>query len=116
MSRTELMSANAAIGALKRRVDALQVAVAARIAHESRADLGADSLAKKAGYRNSTQLIAASSGVSASEASRMVKTGEATAPRTNVGGEPVPPKYPHVHAALTSGRLGAASAGLIVAF
>lgn len=116
LSRPELMAANTAIGALKRRVDALQVQVAARIAHESRADLGAQSLAKKAGFRNSAQLIAASSGVSAGEASRIVKTGEATAPRQNVGGEPIPPKYPAVQAALDSGRLGAAAAGLIVAF
>jgi len=116
LSRPELMAANAAIGALKRRVDALQVQVAARIAHESRADLGADSLAKKAGFRNSAQMIAASSGVSAGEASRIVKTGEATSPRTNVGGEPIAAKYPAVQEALEAGRLGAAAAGLIVAF
>lgn len=116
LSRRKLLAANTAIGALKRRVDALQVAVAARIAEESRVELGVESLAKKAGFRNSAQLIAASSGVSAGEASRIVKTGEATAPRQNIGGESVPPKYPAVQAALDAGRLGAAAAGLIVAY
>lgn len=116
LSRPELMAANTAIGALKRRVDALQVQVAARIAQESRAELGPNSLAKQSGFRNSAQLIAASSGVSTGEASQIVKTGEATATRSDFTGKPAPAKYPAVQAALSSGRLGAAGAGMIVKF
>ncbi|HWU28531.1 MAG TPA: HNH endonuclease, partial [Microbacterium sp.] len=84
LSRSELMAANAALGALKRRVDALAVQVAAGIAHESRAELGAESLAKQAGFRTPAALIAATTGVSTGDAVRLVRVGEAVAPRVDL--------------------------------
>jgi len=116
LSRSELMAANAALGALKRRVDALAVQVAAGIAHESRAELGAESLAKQAGFRTPAALIAATTGVSTGDAVRLVRVGEAVAPRVDLVGERMPAKYPAVEAALSAGEVGAAGAAVIVEF
>lgn len=116
LSRTELMATNAALGALRRRVDALSVQVAAEIAHESRPELGAASLAKQAGFRTPAALIATTTGVSTGDAARLVKVGEAVTPRVDLVGERMPCRYPAVESALSSGGLGAAGAAVIVEF
>ena len=115
LSRDQLIAVNDHIGAVRRRLDAVQSAVAAAIAHESRAELGPDSLAKQQGYRNTAQLIAATTGSSTGDAARLVKVGEATAPRSDLLGAPRPPKYPAVQAALAAGSLTAAASDLIIA-
>ncbi|MFD5214383.1 DUF222 domain-containing protein [Microbacterium sp. NPDC058345] len=114
LSRFQLVGANDAIGKLRRRLDALHAEVAAAIAHESRTELGADSLAKQQGYRNPAQLIAASTGSSSGDAARLVQVGEATAARADLLGAPLPPKYPAVQAALNNGSLGAPGANIII--
>lgn len=116
LDRSDLVAVTCAIGSARRALDALQADVAAAIAHESRPELGADSLAKQQGFRNTAQLIATTTGTSAGDAARLVKVGEAIAPRQNLLGEPAPAKYPAVQAAVTSGRLGGAGAALIVEF
>uniref|UniRef100_UPI00292EE559 DUF222 domain-containing protein n=1 Tax=Clavibacter michiganensis TaxID=28447 RepID=UPI00292EE559 len=55
-------------------------------------------------------------GTSAGDAARLVKVGEAIAPRQNLLGEPAPARYPAVQTAVTSGRLGGAGAAVIVEF
>ncbi|OIU88863.1 hypothetical protein BFN01_14490 [Microbacterium sp. AR7-10] len=116
LDRSDLVAVTCAIGSARRALDALQADVAAAIAHESRPELGADSLAKQQGFRNTAQLIATTTGTSAGDAARLLKVGEAIAPRQNLLGEPAPAKYPAVQAAVTSGRLGGAGAALIVEF
>ncbi|MEV7632554.1 DUF222 domain-containing protein [Microbacterium sp. NPDC089318] len=116
LDRSGLVSMTRAIGSARRALDALQADVAAAIAHESRPELGADSLAKQQGFRTPAQLIATTTGTSAGDAARLVKVGEAIAPRQNLMGEPAPAKYPAVQAAVTSGRLGGAGAAAIVEF
>jgi len=116
LNRSGLVSMTRAIGSARRALDALQADVAAAIAHESRPELGADSLAKQQGFRNTAQLIATTTGTSAGDAARLVKVGEAIAPRQNLLGEPAPAKYPAVQTAVTSGRLGGAGAAVIVEF
>jgi len=116
LDRSGLVSMTRAIGSARRALDALQADVAAAIAHESRPELGADSLAKQQGFRNTAQLIATTTGTSAGDAARLVKVGEAIAPRQNLLGEPAPAKYPAVQGAVTSGRLGGAGAAVIVEF
>ncbi|MFS2279556.1 DUF222 domain-containing protein [Microbacterium sp. OR21] len=116
LDRSDLVSMTRAIGSARRALDALQADVAAAIAHESRPELGADSLAKQQGFRNTAQLIATTTGTSAGDAARLVKVGEAIAPRQNLLGEPAPAKYPAVQGAVTSGRLGGAGAAVIVEF
>lgn len=114
LSRVQLMAVNEAIGVLRRRVEAVQVAVAAGIAYESRAELGAGSLAKQQGYRTPARLIAAVTGVATGEAARLVAVGEATAPRADLLGHRLPARYPVVRVALAQGDLGAQAAGVIV--
>lgn len=115
LTRSQLLAVNGAVDALKRRLDAVHVDVAARIADESRSELGADSLAKQQGYRSSAKLIAAGTGMSTGDASRLIKVGEATAPRADLLGAPLPAKYPLVREALGEGRLSVQGAALIVA-
>ncbi|KNY05187.1 HNH endonuclease [Microbacterium sp. GCS4] len=114
-SRSQLLAVNGAVDALKRRLDAVHVEVVARIADESRRELGADSLAKQQGYRSSAKLIAASTGMSTGDASRLITVGEATAPRADLLGAPLPAKYPAVREALGTGALSVQGAALIVA-
>ncbi|MBS1673374.1 MAG: DUF222 domain-containing protein [Actinobacteria bacterium] len=115
LSRTGLMAVTEALGLLHRRSGAMLAEVAACVAHESRTELGADSLAKEQGFRNAAQLIATTTGATTGDASRLVKVGEATAPRTNLVGESVPAKYPAAQQALSSGALSAPAAAVIIA-
>ncbi|WP_226533615.1 HNH endonuclease signature motif containing protein [Microbacterium paraoxydans] len=114
LSRAQLIAVNDAIGLLQRRLDAVHAEVAAGISRESRPELGAESLAKQQGYRSPAKLIAATSGVSTGDAQRLVKVGEATAPRTDLIGAQLPAKYPLVRAALATGALSAQAAAMIV--
>ena len=115
LSRTQLMAVTEALGLLHRRSGAMLAEVAACVAHESRTELGADSLAKEQGFRNAAQLIATTTGATTGDASRLVKVGEATAPRTNLVGDRVPAKYPAAQEALASGTLSAQAFAVILA-
>lgn len=115
LTRAELLQASDAIGVLQRCLDGVHAELAAAIAHESRPELGAASLAKQQGFRNPAAMIASTVGGSTGDAARLVKVGEATAPRTNLVGEPVEGRYPVLQTALREGSLGAAAAALIVA-
>lgn len=114
LSRPQLVAVNDALGVLRRRTEAVHVEVAAGIAYESRAELGAESLSKQQGFRTPAKLIAATTGGSTGDASRLVKVGQATAPRTNLVGERIPAKYPAVQQSLAAGTLGDQAAGLII--
>ncbi|GAA2935908.1 hypothetical protein GCM10010458_19690 [Microbacterium luteolum] len=103
LSREQLIAVETAIGVVQRTADAVHADVAARIAYESRAELGAGSLAKEHGFRSAAKLIAATTGVSSGDASRLVKVGEATAPRTDLLGARLPARYEVLRAALAAG-------------
>ena len=72
-------------------------------------------MAKTQGYRNPTALIAATGGTSNGDAARLVKVGEATAPRQLLSGEKAPARHPHVAEALAKAALTAQAAGAIIA-
>ena len=76
---------------------------------------GADSLAKVQGYRTATQLIATTTGVATGDASRMVKVGQAIAPRSNLLGECLPARYPAVQQGLAAGAVSVQAAAMIIA-
>ncbi|MBS1905700.1 MAG: DUF222 domain-containing protein [Actinobacteria bacterium] len=116
LSRAQLVAVNDAIGQLRRTTDAVHAEVAAGIAHESRRELGPESLAKQQGFRGAAQLIATTTGASVGDAARLVKVGEATAPRTNLIGEQLPAKFPAIREALSAGRIGAAAASALIGF
>lgn len=114
LTASELLQVNAAFGVLKRQVDAAFMPVAAEIARQSRAELGRDSLAKKQGFRTPVALIQATTGSSVGEAIKLVQVGEATAPRASLTGETLPPKHPHVAAAVAASTLSITSSHAIV--
>ena len=115
LSDSELIAVNERYCRMRRMLDADQVQLAAEIARRSRPELGSDGLAKTQGYRNPTALIAATGGTSTGDAARLVKVGEATAPRQLLSGEKAPARYPHVAAALAAAALTERAAGAIIA-
>ncbi|MBS1905213.1 MAG: DUF222 domain-containing protein, partial [Actinobacteria bacterium] len=115
LTREQLMTVTEALGVLQRCSGAVLAEVAACVAQESRTELGADALAKVQGFRTAAQLIATTTGVSSGDASRMVKVGEATAPRANLLGERLPAKYPAAQQALAAGALSVQAVAVIIA-
>ncbi|SDL95458.1 HNH endonuclease [Microbacterium azadirachtae] len=116
LSRPQLLAVNDALGLVKRLAEGLQSVVGNRISYESRPELGPQSLARQQGFRNAAQLIATTTGASTGEAARLVKVGEAIAPRTNLLGQTRPSRFPLVQAAMREGRLSAAAASAIIVF
>jgi 5-methylcytosine-specific restriction protein A len=114
LTRVQLIQVTDALGALGRRLDTVRAQVAAEVAHESRPELGADSLAKQQGYRNAAALLGATTGVSAGDARRLISVGKAIQTRTSLTGEPLPPRHPHVAAGMHAGTLAQGAAALIV--
>ncbi|MEV8218221.1 DUF222 domain-containing protein [Microbacterium sp. NPDC077391] len=114
LTREQLIAIDSAIGMVKRRLDAVHADVAAGISRESRPELGAGSLAKQQGYRTPAKLIAATTGVSTGDAIRLIKVGEATAPRADLLGDRLPARYPLVREALSDGAVSSQVAGLII--
>ncbi|MDY0910048.1 HNH endonuclease [Microbacterium sp. CFBP9034] len=115
LSDPELVALNRTIGALRRRVEAAHARVASEIARQSRPERGADGLAKKNGYRSPALLIAATTGTTIGDASRLVAVGEATAPRRLFSGADAPARHPHVAQSLACGRIGMPAASAIIA-
>lgn len=109
-----LIAVNNALGLLQRRTSALHAPIAAEIMRESRPEFGSEGLAKQQGFRNPAVLIAATTGTSTGDAQRLVKVGEATAPRTTLTGEAAPARHPHVAKAHHSGEIGVAAASAII--
>lgn len=114
LSDSELVAVNERYSRMQRMLDADKAQLAAEIARRSRPELGPESLAKAQGYRNPTALIAATAGTSTGDAARLVKVGEATAPRQLLSGETAPARHPHVAAALQSAGMTAQAAGAII--
>ncbi len=99
---------------MQRHLDAIQAELAAAVSFESRAELGAEGLAKQQGYRSAATLLAATTGVSRGDAARFVRVGEAVAPRRNLLGDLLPARFPALAAALAEGSLGLQAAALII--
>lgn len=113
MSDAGLLRTTDAMGQLHRSVDALMAALAGEIARRSPQDAGKDGLAKKQGFRNTTQLVADATGGAFAGAAKLVAIGRVTANRTSLTGELLPPQHPHVAAALRSGSVSVDAAGAI---
>jgi hypothetical protein len=115
LSDSELIAVNERYCRMRRMLDADQTRLAAEIARRSRPELGPEGLAKTQGFRNPTALIAATGGTSTGDAARLVRVGEATAPRLLLSGETAPARHPHVAAALAAASLTERAAGAIIA-
>jgi hypothetical protein len=114
LTRSQLLDAHRVMGLVQRRLDGIHAEIAASIARESRPELGAAGLATQQGFRSPATMIAATTGGSTGDAARLVKVGEATAPRANLIGEALPPRFPEVQRAIGDGTISAAAAALIV--
>lgn len=114
-SGAELIRLHEAVAHLRRSVDAAHTRVAAEVARASRPELGNAGLARGQGYRTPAALIAASTGSSVGEASRLVLVGEATAARMTLTGDEAPSRHPKIARALAEGRISVSAAAAIVA-
>jgi hypothetical protein len=110
----ELVAVNEALAHARRLLDAAQAQVAAELSRQSRPDLGSSSIAKAQGFRTPVALIAATTGATSGEAARLIKVGEAIAPRMTLTGETRPAQHPHVAAALMAGAIGTQASSAII--
>lgn len=115
MSDDGLVRVTEVLGELARRVQALQAPVAAELAARSRSGSG-DDVARKHGYASAERLIASATGSRYREAVKLVAVGQATAPRAAFTGEVLPPRHPHLAAALAAGRVCVDAADVIRRF
>ncbi|HTM84415.1 MAG TPA: hypothetical protein VL179_05830, partial [Mycobacterium sp.] len=113
MSDAGLMTSLQAAGRLLRQVNGLLARGGAEVARRSPSEAGSAGLAKRQGYQNPAQLIAAITGSSVAAASRLVSVGRATAARRSLTGQPLPPAHPHLADALTGGGIGIEAAAAI---
>jgi hypothetical protein len=113
-SAARLIALTEAVGTARRLLDAVAADVAAEVARQSRPELGSVSLARQQGYRNAQTLVAAAFGSTGGEVARLMRVGEAVAPRVLLTGEAAPAKHPHVAAALYSGYIGKDAAAAII--
>ena len=113
-SAARLMALAEAIGLARRLLDAAAADVAAEVARQSRSELGSTSLARQQGFRNAQSLVAATFGSTTGAAARLIRVGEAVAPRALLTGDFAPPKHPHVAQALRAGSIGKDAAAAIV--
>jgi Domain of unknown function (DUF222) len=103
-----------AVERLGRLVDAARVEVAADIDARSHRALGRDSLAWKRGCRTTQDLITRVTLISGREANRRLRLGEMTGQR-RAGTAILPPLYPTVAKAFSSGGVGVDTAEAITA-
>ena len=97
-----------------RFLDASRVAGAAEVEERSRFELGRDGLAYRLGHRRGIHAVESLTLVSQAESSRRVKLGTALRPRLGLGGEQLPPLFPHVAEAVASGAMGIDAAATVV--
>lgn len=102
------------LASIRRVAEAGFAPVAGEISRQSRRELGKDSYSRKRGFTSPAALISAATGSSTADAARMMKVGEATAPRRNLVGEELPAKHPHVAQAVQAGVLSVTAAEGIV--
>ena len=116
MSDDGLVRVAQALGALGRRVEALQARCAAGVAARSRGCDRESELARRQGYASAERLVADFRGGGFADAARLVAVGEATARRESFTGAPLPSKHPHLAVALDEGAVSVVAADQIRRF
>ncbi|WP_172979817.1 HNH endonuclease signature motif containing protein [Agromyces agglutinans] len=114
MSDPGLMRVVDALARVRRDADAMLARVAAEVAKRSGPEFGDLGFAKAQGFHNPTRLLAASTGASRADASRLIAVGTATAQRQTFSGERLPSRHPHVAAAVEAATIGLEAASAIV--
>ncbi|MEJ3404896.1 DUF222 domain-containing protein [Rathayibacter sp. YIM 133350] len=113
MSDTGLVEVTDAIASFVRHGMALLTAPAAEIAKRSARERGTQGLARKLGFANATQLIAASMRGRAADAAKVLAVGKACAAGQTISGEWLPPTHPHVARSIASGAISLDAASAI---
>lgn len=113
MSGPGVMRVLEAAARLRRRVDAVLTRAADEVAKRSATRFGPDGLAKQHGYSSPARLVAAMTGGSAAEASKLLSVGSATRTRQSLAGQQLPPKHPHARVRLDGAALSLDAAALI---
>lgn len=114
MSDDGLVRVTDALARLARRVETLQARCAAGLAERSRG--GDADLARRHGHASAERLIAQATGGRYADAARLVAVGRATSRRHSFSGPSLPPRHPHVAAALDRGTLCVVAAEAIRRF
>jgi hypothetical protein len=114
MTETGLFGVAREVGRIVRGVDALRLPIAGEVADRSRASLGNDGLAKRAGDARPALMLAALWGVSVAEASRLCEVGLAIRARRAISGDILLARYPAVGEAIETGELGVEAAAAII--
>jgi len=113
LSDGDLCAAVGRLEAAGRLLDAARVRVAAEVEDRSRIELGTAGLAYRYGHRKGAHLVEQLARVSQAEAVRRVRLGTAIRDRVSLLGEPLPPAYPALAAAVVAGTVGVDAAGAI---
>lgn len=96
LTDAELTGSLAAIGAVRRELDAATALIAATVARRSTRDLGTDGLAQRRGHKDGAGLVEELTGIGRAEAAKLIRVGGlletahavAPVPPENGGGEP----------------------------
>ncbi|WP_062209676.1 HNH endonuclease signature motif containing protein [Demequina oxidasica] len=135
LSKTELDELREAVGGARRALDVVAATMAGEVERRSVPELGVGGLARKEGFSNSQQFLAKTLGTSPGDAGRLIAMGQALRteePRSLLAsrdaamdgerdasgeiestGAATQPRYPHLAAAITAGRLGSEQVALI---
>ncbi len=114
LSDSQLREALEAAFERRHQVDAELCRLAGEIVHRSRSSLGPDGLAVRSGSGIPVALVADIGLITAAEAGRLCRVGEATAARTSLIGEPLAAPYPALACVVDAGAIPIDSANLIV--
>lgn len=113
LSDSELQTELEAAFAERRRIDATIVRLSGEAAHRSRAELGAEGLARRCGTSNASVLVASIGLIGMAEAGRFCRVGVATTPRRSLTGEPLPAPCSQLAAAVDDGSVSVEAAAHI---
>jgi hypothetical protein len=113
MSDSGLIQVTDALAKVRRDIDVVLARVAAEVTKRSGQEFGDTGLAKTQGFHNPVRLIAASTGASRADATRLIAVGTATAQRQTFTGERLPARHPIVAAALDAATIGIEAASAI---
>ncbi|WP_167041691.1 HNH endonuclease signature motif containing protein [Salinibacterium sp. ZJ454] len=98
-----------------RFTDALRTIAAAEVTERSRFELGDTGLARRLGHAYPRHLLEQVTRASGVQIQERVRLGAKLAPRVSADGQPMPPLYPAVSAAVIAGEVGVAAAAKITA-
>ncbi|PJJ55199.1 HNH endonuclease signature motif containing protein [Compostimonas suwonensis] len=113
MTDEGLLRVVAAVASLRRMVDAVSVRVAGEVAERSRAELGAEGVARRLGASTVAGLLGQRWGMSRSTASRFVEVAGAASGGRSLTGEVLPPRFEAFARAMAAGALGVEHAAVI---